>query len=690
MLIKLKKEKSENKKFKVDKEKIKAYFDAPRISIVHQWALIFVMQVILESIFLLGSRLGIDFKSLVRILLFSLSSSGLVTVLAHLLKAKWSNIFVSIYLLIHAIFALSQLGYKNYMGSYFSFRTVISKIGDVSVYALDFIMYLKIQYFLVLIPLVLYVWIVKKYVNKHKNPFQTKYWTGFLSVAIVFQILSLFSLTWWPQTTAAVSLQELYYRPTQLDSALRQFGVSRFLMRDLMFTMSNGEKGIILEPEKPPVDEDDPIKEYERVFDDTQWQILMNREDNPDIKTIDEYLINRPITPKNEMTGIFKGKNIIYVMIEAMDYVAMDPAIAPTLTRLMSEGLFFENYFAPTSACSTGDSELMSITSLLTVPGLCNHDQYYTNTFSNSLFELFKSDGYYASSYHNYTDYYYNRNIMHANMGSEAYYDFNALKIDPFVPWPNWPSDVDLFDKSLDLFIDQDKFFSYIITVNMHNPYDRPSNFGDKYYNQVKSLYPNASDFEIRYKSKVIETDKGLELMINRLEEAGKLDDTVIVLYADHHMLKTPFEIINDASPVDRLEGYNIHHSPMVIYNSTIEPRRISTVASTKDLVPTIANLFDLDYDPRLYLGVDIFSDSVDHYVLFQDGGWLIQDGYYNPIQQQFLRYDRSSTVDDEEVLKFNQYSRSFYQLSEAMLNSNYFKYRNFTKSTEFDISQIQ
>ena len=147
------KDNKQKKDFKINEVKIKEYFDAPRISIIHQWALIFAIQIILESIFLFGSGLGIDFKTFTRIWLFSLSSSGLVVAIAYLLKAKWSNWFVSVYLLIHAIFALSQLGYKNYMGSYFSFRTVISKIGDVSVYAWDFIMYLKIQYFLVLIPI---------------------------------------------------------------------------------------------------------------------------------------------------------------------------------------------------------------------------------------------------------------------------------------------------------------------------------------------------------------------------------------------------------------------------------------------------------------------------------------------------------------------------------------------------------
>jgi len=657
------------------------------LSITHQWIVIFSLQLLLEFIFLLASGLGFDGKTLLRILLFSLSSSAILVSIAYLLKLKKNTWLVSIYLLVMIIFALSQLGYKNYMGSYFSLKTVVSKIGDVGDYAFDFILYLKPQYFLVIIPLIAYAWLIKKKLPKFITGFERNKLIAFVSGAVFFQVFALLSLSWWPQTTAAFTLQELYYRPTQLDSALRQFGVSRFLMRDLIYTLSGGDDSLVLEPEDPDDPSDTPI-DFTREIDDTKWREMFENETDETIKMIDEYLLSRSITPKNEMTGIFKDKNVIYMMVEALDYIAMDENVAPTLMKLMNEGLFFENYYAPTSACSTGDSELMSITSLLSVPGTCTHDGYYTNTYSASLFELFKSDSYYASSYHNYTDWYYMRNEMHRNMGSEAYFDFNSLGMDPWYPWPDWPSDVDLIELSMDHFVDKDKFFSFMISVTMHNPYDRPTNYGDEYYEEIEQMYPEDSEYIIRYKSKLKETDKALEIMMNRLEEEGILDDTVIVLFADHHLLRTPFEIIDEYTPsIDRLEAYNLHRSPMVIYNSEIEPQVVSTYSSTKDLVPTMANLFGLEYDPRAYIGVDIFSEEADHFVLIQDGGWVVEQGYYDPIQQEFVP-NGSNMIADEEILHYNQMSRNLYQLSEAIFESNYYAYRSFIKenSVEPDI----
>lgn len=671
-------------------ENTKTFFKEKRISFIHQWLLVFTLHLVLELIFLFASGLGLDYRTMTRILLFSITSTSIVVLIAHLFKAKYSHMIVALYLLVNSIFALSQLGYKNYVGSFFSFRTVITKLGAVEEYALDFLMYLRIEFLLVLVPVVLYFVGVKYILKKHEVMFDVRRWGTFLVSALIIHGIAIFSLSWWPQTTVAITLQELYYRPTQLESAMRQFGVSRFMMRDLYFTFSSDNDEIDLIPEEPPVDIEVPI-DLERIIDDSEWRWKMERESDESIKTIDQYLLSRQITPRNEMTGVLKDKNVIYIMVEALDFVAMDPAIAPHLTKMMNEGWYFENYYSPTSACSTGDSELMSITSILSIPGVCSHDAYYTNRFSHSLFELFKSEGYYASSYHNYSDWYYMRNQMHNNMGSEAYYDFDRLEFGRWIQWPNWPSDYDLMVKSLDKFIDADKFFSFIITVNMHNPYDIPSNFGDKYYDEVRALYPDASEFVVRYKSKVMETDRGLGYMLETLEESGKLDDTVIVLFSDHHMLKTPFSIIDQYSEdIDRLYGYNIHHTPMVIYNSTIEPMTVSTVASTKDLVPTLANLFDLYYDPRVYLGVDIFSEEADHFVLFQDGGWLVEEGYYNPVFQMFVPNDEEVFMPDEEILRMNQYSRSLYQLSEALFNTDYFRHRRFVRALEYDPDLIR
>ncbi len=647
------------------------------ISIMHQWMIVFGLQIILEVIFLLGSGLGFDGKTLLRIFLFAISSSGIVVSLAYVFKAKVNVWFISIYLMVMIVFAITQLAYKNYMNTFFSIRTALSKAGDVGDYAFDFLLHIRPHYFLVAIPIVLYVLLVKKKSKQYLGVFDKEKWLALLVGGLLVHGLAFFSLSWWPQTTAAYTLQELYYSPTQLESAMRQFGISRFMMRDLLFSLSGRETQIVIIPEDLEDPTDTPV-DFTRGIDDQQWRYLAENETNETMQMIDNYLLNRQITPKNEMTGIFKNKNVVFIMVEALDYVAMNDDVAPTMMKMMKEGIFFENYFAPTSACSTGDSELMSITSLISVPGMCNHDEYYTNRFSASLFELFKNDGYYASSYHNFPDSYYMRNIMHRNFGSQAYYDYDALGMTGLLPWPEWPSDVELMEKSLPYFIDRDKFFSFLITVTMHNVYDRDTIYGIKYFDEIKAMYPDYSDDVIRYFSKVREFDNSLKLLVSELERTGKMDDTVIVLFSDHHLLRTDLEILYDYTyDVDREYGHNIHRSPMVIYNSATEPMVVSNYGSTKDLVPTLANLFDLQYDPRVYLGVDIISDEADHVVLLQDGGWIIEQGYYESVTQIF-EPNPGYEVNDETIIRYNQISRNLYQISQAILDNNYYNYRQF------------
>lgn len=62
----------------------------------------------------------------------------------------------------------------------------------------------------------------------------------------------------------------------------------------------------------------------------------------------------------------------------------------------------------------------------------------------------------------------------------------------------------------------------------------------------------------------------------------------------------------------------------MVIYNTQIKSEVVEKYSSYINLTPTIANLFNLDYDPRYYMGTDVFSDEYLNVVTFADGSWKI------------------------------------------------------------------
>lgn len=75
---------------------------------------------------------------------------------------------------------------------------------------------------------------------------------------------------------------------------------------------------------------------------------------------------------------------------------------------------------------------------------------------------------------------------------------------------------------------------TYYMTVSGHMDYDFGGNsIASKNKNKVDNL-PYSEEAKA-YLATQIELDKALELLINKLEESNKLNDTIIVLLGDHY-----------------------------------------------------------------------------------------------------------------------------------------------------------
>ena len=231
-----------------------------------------------------------------------------------------------------------------------------------------------------------------------------------------------------------------------------------------------------------------------------------------------------------------------------------------------------------------------------------------------------------ACSEDEWTDEFYQRTKLELAYGADEYKDIDDLGIKQIL---GWQSDVELVEKSLPYFINDDKFFAFLITSSMHFPYDTSSALGDKYINEINQYYPNYSMDVKRYISKSMEFDKALETLLTRLEEAGKLDNTVISIFADHRPLKfNQATFISCSQLRDRTGIHGIDLTPFFIYNSGTKGKEITSLCSTVDHLPTIANLFNLNYDPRLYMGHDAFGE--DCIVVFNDLNWISKKGTYS------------------------------------------------------------
>ena len=131
------------------------------------------------------------------------------------------------------------------------------------------------------------------------------------------------------------------------------------------------------------------------------------------------------------------------------------------------------------------------------------------------------------------------------------------------------------------------------------------------------------------------------------LEAAGKLDDTVIVLSADHYPYGLTDEEYSElfGHTVDPV--FEIYENSLILWSADLEePVHVDKYCSSLDVMPTLANLFGLEYDSRLMAGRDILSDEPG-LVIFSNYSFLTDQGAYDSTTDTFTMFDGSEPDPD-------------------------------------------
>jgi len=117
---------------------------------------------------------------------------------------------------------------------------------------------------------------------------------------------------------------------------------------------------------------------------------------------------------------------------------------------------------------------------------------------------------------------------------------------------------------------------------------------------------------------------------MSELEAAGKLDDTVFVMSCDHYPYGMPDWAYNELAGKELDTQFERYHNTLFIYCSDMEePIVIDKPCYGCDVIPTVYNLFGIDYDSRLFTGRDILSDA-EGLVIFNNYSWLTDKARYN------------------------------------------------------------
>lgn len=642
----------------------------------------------IEIIFRIVSSMSILDWAVLRIFISSNILSLVISIITCFLSEKMSRIIEVVILLFASLYAICQAGFENFLGVYISIGTS-SQLGAVKDYIADYIDSFNSVFWIIGIPFLIFLF-YKLFIEKilfrsfyiEKSSIFTK--RKQRRSMVLFSIFVFFLCVIYYKTLVLEFMQnelqlestyKLFQNADNPNISVNQFGTSMFGLLDIKTNFFRKEDNLVIEFDER--EEDEVITSNSRIIDDTAWIQLQQETTNPNYKTLNSYFMNRRITDKNEYTGLFEGKNLIVIMLESVGEVFVNPEYYPTFYKMYTEGYSFSNNYSPRNSCATGNNEMSGMISLFSINRICTANQYKNNRYEESIFGIFNKAGYKTSSFHNYDEMYYARSTIHKNMGSGAFYGVKDLGIPYTTEYKEWPSDVLLMERAMERIDTTKPFMTWLTTVTSHQPYYMSSEYGDKYLDYFANT--NYSMSVKRYLSKLKELDLALARLLQLLEEKGILEDTVIVMYGDHYPYGLRDEDVFSVLP-DAQSKNNIEQTPFVIYNSELKRKHFTEYTSYLNVLPTVANLFNLDYDPRLYIGEDVlatdYKTSYKNRVLFADGSWENDIAYYNATTGKITYYG-NERYSNEEIVEFNKEISNMIKMSNLAITSNYFEYLN-------------
>ena len=386
-----------------------------------------------------------------------------------------------------------------------------------------------------------------------------------------------------------------------------------------------------------------------------------------DYIAIEEFLNTRKPHSNNEMTGLFEGKNVIMIQAESFMDVAIDEILTPTLYKMKNEGINIKNFNTPALPGSTSDTEFMSNTSLIpSSEGYAICYKYPFNTYKTTLATIFNDLGYRTLAFHNNYGQYYNRNVVFPNLGYQKFYDCTELGLE------DEASDKDVMEVLKWIFVEsKTNYLAYWITYSGHQPYNLDSvGVEEKNVNIIKQLYPNLEDGYVAYMAKNMELDQALNTLVTELEKVKKLDDVVFVFYGDHIVKGLDYDSNAYYETVGKTKQHNSTYTDLFFYNSATSGFEYDKVSTTLDLLPTIANLWNIEIDTKTILGRDIFDETYDGFYFSEWEFWKTDNYMYDFINDKLYienGYDESYA---ENEMK---YYLNMKEMSKKILKLNYF-----------------
>lgn len=642
-----------------------------------------------EMIFRESTVHGIWGISFYPTLLFSLLYGGFLFLILSLIKNKRIYFTTNLSLLcLTAIPFLVEFFVYRQFKIFYDLNTVAGGAGDVAGGFMDDVLRLIFSFdglyhiFLFLLPAVLYGIFGRKQVFIPDFSEKLRHGTIFTLAALF--IVTLFTVNFHKPFSNA------YDHQYSFQSAVSNFGLITGIRLDATRNISGDDGGFeamdmaALEETIVESEIEKEIVETEPEYGDSIMNIdfkALAEQSSGVYAEMDNYVASLQPSSKNKYTGIFEGKNLIFITAEAFSEELIDPELTPTLYRLATKGIHFTDYYQPASAGTIG-GEFSNIFGMLPMNGGISFENMAYNYAPFTMGQQLNKLGYYGVAYHNNDYTYYSRHITHNSLGySEGFYGMgNGLE--EYITYCFPESDLELIEATIDDYIDHQPFNIYYMSVSGHSEYTNGSNAMANKNQDAVAHMTDVSDRIRNYYACNLEFEYAMTYLIDQLEAKGIADDTVIVIGADHFPYGLDYDAALGYMPyLEELYGHEVNtylerdHNRLIIWSGCLEdsePIVVDTPTSSIDILPTLSNLFGLEWDSRLLVGRDVFSDAMP-LVFTVSYDWKTDKGTYLSWSGTFTPADANMTIPSDYVDRINSIVRNKLTFSSRIINYDYY-----------------
>lgn len=601
-------------------------------------------------------------ESVINIFLFDLINAGIITLITSFFSDKVNKIITYIiYIVLGFWYSLYYVFYKVFITP-FSMALLrqtdqILKFGKSVVISILQNIHVILLFFL---PFIIFIIFRKKIKN---GEFKLKNILIYIGIIILSIGLYLVNINYSKRGKGTI--YNLYYESNNVALNIERLGVMGSTYLDMKRAIFGFDEKIeIVEQEETP----DPEEVFEYDYNKEEIEFSGG---SGNIATINNYMKNELGTKQNKYSGMFEGKNLIFIVAESFSEIAVSEKYTPTLYKLVHEGFDFENFYTSNNLSTIG-GEFQALTGLYADNTILSSWRGGWAYYPYGLGTLFKSKGYNTYAYHDNTVYFQDRIVYLKSQGFDNFKGcYNGLE--SLINCEQWPqSDIEMMNATVGDYINSDKpFMTYYMTVSGHFYYGFNENaMAKKHQSEVNDL--DLPEQAKGYLATQMELDQAIKALMDKLEEAGKLDDTVFVLLADHYPYNLPIQYINSLSSYERDSLIEANSNNLIIYNSKMKSVKVDKVGMSIDVLPTVLNLFGVKYDSRLIMGKDILS-TAEGIAIFKDQSWVTNKGTYHASTGRF-----DATSDDVPigyVDTINAIVANRVAISRMIVDNDYYRY---------------